>query len=52
MESDQSLEEKIKHSHSADEAQWIAYANRDKQRPDWNEVKVGIMEEVLRLKVE
>ena len=32
---------KIKNSHSADEAQRIAYANRDKQRKDWNEVKVG-----------
>ena len=52
MGSDENLVEKVKHSHSADEAQRIAYANRDKQRPDWNEVKLEIMEELLRLKVE
>ena len=50
--SSEELVEKVKHSHSADEAQRIAYANRDKQRKDWNEVKVGIMEELLRLKIE
>ena len=44
--------DKILLHHSADEAQRIAYANRDKQRPDWNEVKLGIMEELLRLKIE
>ena len=52
MTSDEDLVEKIKNSHSADEAQRIAYANRDKQRKDWNEVKVSIMEELLRLKIE
>lgn len=50
--SSEELVEKVKHSHSADEAQRIAYTNRDKQRKDWNEVKVGIMEELLRLKIE
>ena len=52
MGSDDELVEKVKHSHSADEAQRIAYANRDKQRKDWDDVKVGIMEELLRLKIE
>ena len=52
MTSDEDLVEKIKNSHSADEAQRIAYANRNKQRKDWNEVKVSIMEELLRLKIE
>lgn len=52
MGSSEELVERVKHSHSADEAQRIAYANRDKQRPDWNEVKVAIMEELLRLKIE
>ena len=52
MTSDEELVEKVKHSHSADEAQRIAYSNRDKQRKDWNEVKVSIMEELLRLKIE
>ncbi|MBF0979617.1 MAG: NADAR family protein [Clostridiales bacterium] len=45
-------EEKIKKSHSADEAQRISYANRDKRREDWDDVKVSIMEELLRLKIE
>ena len=51
MGSDEELVEKVKKSHSADEAQRIAYENRDKQRKDWNEVKVSIMEELLRLKI-
>ncbi len=52
MGSDEELVEKVKHSHSAHEAQKIAYANRDKQRKDWHKVKLGIMEELLRLKLE
>jgi len=52
MGSNEELVEKIKKSHSAHEAQKIAYENRDKQRADWNEVKLGIMEELLRLKIE
>lgn len=46
------LVEKIKKSYSADEAQRIAYANIDRQRKDWNEIELSIMEELLRLKVE
>ena len=49
--SDEELVEKIKKSHSADEAQRIAYANRDKRREDWDDVKISIMEELLRLKI-
>ena len=52
MGSDEELVEKIKKSYSADEAQRIAYANRDKRREDWDDVKVSIMEELLRLKIE
>ncbi len=52
MGSDEELVEKIKKSHSADEAQRISYANRDKRREDWDDVKVSIMEELLRLKIE
>ena len=51
MGSDEELVEKIKKSHSADEAQRIAYANRDKRREDWDDVKISIMEELLRLKI-
>lgn len=52
MGSDEELVEKIKKSHSADEAQRIAYANSDKRREDWDDVKISIMEELLRLKIE
>ena len=52
MGSDEELVEKIKKSHSADEAQRIAYANRDKRREDCDDVKISIMEELLRLKIE
>ncbi len=46
------IEEKIKQSYSAHEAQRIAYENRDKQRRDWEDIKVSLMEELLRLKLE
>ena len=44
MGSYEELVEKIKKSHSADEAQRIAYANKDKRRKDWDYFKVSIME--------
>lgn len=37
MGSDEELVEKIKKSHSTDEAQRIAYANKDKRRKDWDD---------------
>jgi ribA/ribD-fused uncharacterized protein len=46
------VEQQIKDSYSAHEAKKIASANRDKQRKDWDEVKVQIMEELLRLKLD
>lgn len=51
MGSSEELVEKVKSSHSAHEAQKIAYENRDKQRSDWEDVKISIMEELLRLKI-
>lgn len=42
----------IKNRHSAHEAQKIAYGNKDKQRSDWDEVKLTIMEDLLRAKIE
>ncbi len=50
--SSEELYKKIINSHSADEAQRIAYANRDKQRSDWNDIKVELMEKLLRAKIE
>lgn len=44
MGSDEDLVEKIKESHSTDEAQRIAYANNDKRRKDWADFKISIME--------
>lgn len=44
--------EEIKKSHSAHEAQKIAFANKDKVRSDWQEVKLTIMEELLRKKLQ
>lgn len=42
----------IKNSFSAHEAQKIAYANKDKRRKDWDNIKVSVMEELLRAKIE
>lgn len=44
--------EKIKKCLSAHEAQKIAYANKDKQADNWDEIKVEYMEKLLRLKLE
>lgn len=38
--------------YSAHEAQKISYANRNKRRKDWDEIKVNVMEELLRCKIE
>lgn len=38
-------------SYSAHEAKEIAYRNDDKKRKDWDDVKLKIMEEILRLKL-
>lgn len=52
LESAPEIAELIKNSYSAHDAQKIAYANRDKRRKDWDEVKVEIMEKLLRAKLE
>lgn len=52
LETAPEVTERIKQSFSAHEAQKIAFENRDKQRADWNEVKLKIMNELIRLKVE
>lgn len=46
------IAEQIKKSYSAHEAQKIAYENMDKLQKDWDNIKLSIMEELLRLKVE
>lgn len=46
------ISEKIRNSFSAHEAQKIAYENKDKRRKDWDEIKLQVMEELLRAKLE
>ncbi len=45
------IAEQIKQSYSAHEAQKIAVANKHLVRPDWDEIKPHVMEELLRLKL-
>lgn len=52
MGSDEEMVQAIKKSHSADEAQRLAYANKDKRRDDWDLIKLDVMELLLRLKLE
>ena len=51
-ESAPDIYQEIINCYSAHEAQKMAYANKDKRRKDWDEIKVGIMEELLRCKIE
>ena len=52
MGSDEEMVQAIKKSHSADEAQRLAYVNKDKRRDDWDLIKLDVMELLLRLKLE
>jgi ribA/ribD-fused uncharacterized protein len=42
----------IAYARSAHQAHAIAQVNKDKCRPDWDDVKVNIMRDILRAKVE
>ena len=46
------IAKEIENCYSAHDAQKIAYANKDKQRKDWDEVKLSVMEKLIRLKLE
>ena len=52
IESAPEIAEQIKKSNSAHEAQKIAYVNKEKRRKDWDEIKVDVMEQLLREKIE
>lgn len=52
VESAPEIAEKIRKSHSAHEAQKIAYENKDKRQKNWDEIKVSVMEKLLRAKLE
>lgn len=47
-----SVMSQIRESPSAHEAFWIAHVNERFRRPDWDAVKVDVMREILRAKVE
>src|SRR3989338_3433326 len=49
--SDPDLIRQLKEARSAHDAMKLAYANKDKYRKDWDEVKLGIMKDILRAKV-
>lgn len=46
------IAKEITESFSSHEAQKIGYANKDRQNPKWDDIKVNLMEELLRLKLE
>ncbi len=46
------IADQIKKCLSAHDAQKIAFANRDRQAPNWDEIKVEYMEKLLRKKLE
>lgn len=51
MGSDESVVKMIQNCYSADESKRIAHEYIDKRRKDWDEVKLSVMEELLRLKI-
>lgn len=46
------LQFEVQHAFSAHEAFKFAQRNKDKQRLDWDSIKVGVMHEILRAKVD
>lgn len=49
---DSKILEELKNTRSAHRALEIATAYKDKRRKDWSDVKLGIMKDILRAKVE
>jgi len=49
---DENLKEQIQNTRSAHDALKLAHANKDKYRSDWEEIKLEVMKEILRVKVE
>ena len=52
LESAPEIAKEITECYSAHDAQKIAYANKDKQRKDWDDIKLDVMEKLLRLKLD
>jgi len=48
---DENIKEQIRNTRSAHDSQVFANKNKDKRRKDWDDVKLGIMKEILKAKV-
>ena len=51
LETAPEIAEQITNCYSAHDAQKIAYANKDKQCKNWDDIKLQVMEKLLRLKL-
>ncbi len=49
---DAEMKEQIRNTRSAHDSQKLANANKDKQIKNWDKIKLGVMKDVLRAKVE
>jgi ribA/ribD-fused uncharacterized protein len=49
---EENMKQHIRDSRSAHDAMKFAYANKDKYRKDWEEIKLDVMKAILRAKVE
>ncbi|GMQ95182.1 MAG: hypothetical protein BMS9Abin13_294 [Patescibacteria group bacterium] len=49
---DENLIEQLKNTRSAHDAMKLAYANKSKYRKDWDNMKLEVMKEILRAKVQ
>lgn len=48
---EENLKEQLRNARSAHDSQVFANTNKDKRRKDWDDVKLGIMREILKSKV-
>jgi ribA/ribD-fused uncharacterized protein len=49
---DEGMKEEIRNSRSAHAALKFAEANKDKRKKNWDDIKLGVMKEILHAKVE
>jgi len=49
---DSKLIEQLKETRSAHDAMKLAYANRENYKKDWDDIKLKVMKDILRAKVE
>ncbi len=48
---DENIQQQIRNARSAHDSKKIAKANKEHRRPDWDEVKVAIMKDICRAKL-